>query len=41
VFEKAWIAVNAKKEDLLPPTEHPYPYEPYFHFKDNYDEYLK
>ena len=39
--EKSWIALNSKEEDLTEPSEYPHPYEPYFHFKKNYDHYLK
>ena len=43
VIDKSWIALNGKLEDLGDPSdeEFPHPYEPYFHFRQDYDEYLK
>lgn len=39
VVERSWIALNSKLEDIGEPSDYPHPYEPYFHFKQNYDEY--
>jgi hypothetical protein len=40
VRDKSWIHLNSSLENLSEPAEFPSPYSPYFHFKDNYSEYL-
>lgn len=41
VRDKNWIHLNASLDKLAKPTDFPSPYEPYFHFKENYSEYLE
>ena len=41
VTEKAWISFNADMKYVQEPKDFPTPYEPYFHFRDNYKEYIE
>lgn len=39
ILDKKWLSLNAKKESLVDSHENAHPYEPYFHFKEDYEDY--